>query len=96
MIDPNALLEENKRLRRQINKMRVLAWEHESRCNKYKNLKNAVEDVSEKFGDRGNADFNPKVYEVFLEIISAMEQIDYDPHEHKQVIHIGGKRTCQK
>lgn len=80
MLDPNALLEENKRLRRQMNKMRVLTWRHESRCNKYKNLKNAVEDVSEKFGDINSADFNPKVYEVFLEIISAMEQIDYDPH----------------
>lgn len=88
MIDPNALLEVNKRLRKQINKMRVLAWEHESRCNKYKNLKDAIEDVSEKYGDRSNADFNPKVYEDFLEIISAMEQIDYDPHTNTSKLSI--------
>lgn len=76
----------DKELRRTNNKLRVLAWEHETRCNRYKELKIEIERLADEYGDKKYSKHNQEMYVDLMSIVDRMTQIDQDPHKwrHKQ------------
>lgn len=70
----------DKELRRTNNKLRVLAWEHETRCNRYKELKIEIEQLAEKYRYNKRTN-NQAVYFDLIEIVDRMTEIDRDPHK---------------
>lgn len=62
------------------NKLRVLAWEHEIRCNRYRELKLEIEQLADEYGDKRFSKHNGEMHNDLMNIIEKMEQIDRDPH----------------
>ena len=75
----------DKELRKANNKLRVLAWHYESRCNRYKELKNEIKELADEYGDRRYSKNNMEMYNDLMMIVDKMERIDYDPHDKSEV-----------
>ncbi len=70
----------DKELRKINNKLRVLSWEHETRCNKYKELKLEVESLAKKYMYDKLSDHR-EVYLDLMGIVDKMAEIDENPHD---------------